>query len=417
MSIFSRFSSWFGFGGRALSDAKGVQRSDPSDALGESSSMTSADAALQIAAVWACIDRIASTVASLPLFVYVTDSKGMRTLARDSGLYQLLHDSPNQRMTPIEFWMAMLLNLLLRGNGYARIERGPTGEAWALWPMAADQVQPAVLDNGDMVYEYRIGSDIAILAADNVLHIKGMGNGTTGLSRLDYMRATLNEARNAKMSASRLFSSGGKPTGVLMIDSVLNKEQRDAVKRSFSEMAEGNTGRLFVLEANMKYQQLSLSPEDMQLLATRQFSKQEIGTWFGVPSILINQTEGTTTLGSSAGEIIESFYKLTIRPLLVSIEQALRKRVMTSGQRAKGLSAEWSQDALLRASLKDRAEIYAKLVQNGLKTRNECRQLENDPAVEGGDTLTAQSNLAPLHMLGQIKQGAANAGTQDPVAQ
>lgn len=416
MSIFSRISSWFGRGG-SLGDTTGAQRSEPSGPLGDTTPMTSPDGALQIAAVWACIDRIASTVASLPLFVYATDSKGMRTLARDTSLYQLLHDSPNQRMTPLEFWMAMLLNLLFRGNGYARIERGPNGEAWALWPMAADQVQPAVLDDGTMVYEYRIGSNVAILSADNVLHIKGMGNGTTGLSRLDHMRPTLDEARNAQLSATRLFSSGGKPTGVLMIDSVLKEDQRAAIKKNFGEMAAGNTGRLFVLEANMKYQQLSLSPQDMQLLATRQFSKQEIGTWFGVPSILINQTEGSTTLGSSAGEIIESFYKLTIRPLLVSIEQALRKRVLTSGQRAKGLTAEFSQDALLRASLKDRAEIYAKLVQNGLKTRNECRQLENDPAAEGGDTLTAQSNLAPLHMLGQIKQGAANAGTQDTVAQ
>lgn len=417
MSILNSITSWFRFGSRAMSDAPGVQRSEPSAPLGQSSQMTSVDAALQIAAVWACIDRIASTVASLPLFVYHTDAKGMRTLARESSLYQLLHDSPNQRMTPLEFWTAMLLNLLFRGNAYARIERGANGEAWSLWPMSADQVTPAVLDDGTMIYEYRIGNDVAVLLADNVLHIKGMGNGTTGLSRLDYMRSTLDEARNAQISASRLFSNGGKPTGVLMIDSVMKKEQREAVQRNFAEMVEGNTGRLFVLEANMKYQQLSLTPQDMQLLSTRQFAKTEIGTWFGVPSILINQTEGTTTLGSSAGEIIESFYKLTIRPLLVGIEQSLRKRVMTSGQRAKGMTAEFSQDALLRASLKDRADIYAKLTQNGIKTRNEIRQLENDPPVAGGDDLTAQTNLAPLHMLGQIKQGAGNAGTQNPIAQ
>ena len=78
------------------------------------------------------------------------------------------------------------------------------------------------------------------------------------------------------------------------------------------------------------------------------------------------------------------------------------KRVLTSAQRAL-YSVEFSADALLRASLKDRAEIYSKLVQNGLKTRNECRQLENDPPVAGADDLTAQVNLAPLPMLGKIK--------------
>ena len=62
-------------------------------------------------------------------------------------------------------------------------------------------------------------------------------------------------------------------------------------------------------------------------------------------------------------------------------------------------------------------DIYAKATQNGIKTRNECRQLENDPPIEGGDELTAQSNLAPLRLLGKINQGAGNARTQDAIAQ
>lgn len=419
MSIFTTVSGWFRFGSRALDVNSGSQRNDPAEPLNEGVRPVGIDAAMQIGAVWACIERIATTIATLPLLVYedIPRKPGQRRTARDAYLFGLLHDSPNAYMTPAEFWTAVLLNLLLRGNGYARVERDAKGEPTALIPMSADQTQPVLLPDGSLVYEYRIGHDVAILAAENVLHIKGIGNGIVGLSRLDYMRSTLDEARSAQSSASKLFATSGKPTGLLMIDSILSPDQRKSVKERFAEMASGSTSRLFLLEANMKYQQLSLSPEDMQLLATRQFSKQEIGTWFGVPSILINQTEGTTTLGSSAGEIIESYYKLTIRPLLVSIEQALRKRVMTAAQRARYV-AEFSQDALLRASLKDRAEIYAKMVQNGLKTRNECRQLENDPPHTGGDELTAQTNLAPLHLLGQVKPGASNnADSQIPVAQ
>ena len=368
MSILTNVARWFGLGGWALSDRKGDQRSEPSSGLGDTSPMASPDNGMQIAAVWACVERISTTVATLPIFVYqdVPGQPGRRTQARGSSLFDLLHESPNGRMTPCEFWTALLLNLMLRGNGYARIQRGARGEAVALWPMSADQVVPVVLDDGTVVYEYTIAGDVAVLAAANVLHIKGMGNGTKGLSRLDYMRTTLDEARNAQLSANKLFGRGGKPTGVLMVDAVLDHDKRKQIEKTFGEMAAGNTGCLFVLEASMKYQQLSLTPEDMQLLSTRQFSKSEIGTWFGVPSILINQTEGTTTLGSSAAEIIESFYKLTIRPLLVNIEQALRKRVMTPAERAT-LTVEFSQDALLRASLKDRAAIYAQLTQNATK--------------------------------------------------
>jgi phage portal protein BeeE len=91
---------------------------------------------------------------------------------------------------------------------------------------------------------------------------------------------------------------------------------------------------------------------------------------------------------------------------------------MTPAQRAR-LSCEFSLDALLRASLKDRADLYAKLVQNGLKTRNECRQLENDKPISGGDQLTVQTNLVPIQMLGQVNSpnGGSNADPQNPLAQ
>ena len=247
-----------------------------------------------------------------------------------------------------------------------------------------------------------------------VLHIKEIGNGNIGFARLDYMRATTTEAANAQKEASKLFANGGKPTGILMIDRVLKDDQRKAIKANFADLAEGDTSRIKLLEADMKYQQINLTPQDQQLLDTRKFTVEEICRWFSVPPVMVGHSN-VTAWGSGVEQIIEGFFKSTIRPALVRIEQAVTKRVLTSAQRAT-LTVEISFDALLRANLKDRMEIYAKGVQNGLKTRNECRQLENDPPIKGGDELTAQTNLAPLRMLGQI-QGGGNAGTSNTVAQ
>lgn len=402
------FSWLFGlFTGFSLGNRNGPQVAGPASSLVPDTSALRPDSALQIAAVWACVERIAKTVSTLPLLVY-TNTNGVRDVARDSALWVVLHDSPNGRMTPAEFWIALVMNLLLRGNAYARVERNPDGSAYALWPMSADQVELHILDDGTSVYRYRIGEDVAVLSAENVLHIKEMGNGTLGLARLDYMRATTTEMTNAQTQANKLFSSSGKPTGVLMLDNVLTAAQRSAIQSNFGEMATGTTGRLFVLEANMKYQQLSLSPEDQQLLESRQFGVEEIARWFGVPSVLINHSN-VTAWGSGIDSLIEGFYKLTIRPLVVAIEQAITKRVLTAGQRAT-LTVEFSLEALLRSSLKDRAEIYASLVQNGVMTRREARQLENLPPMPGDNELTAQTNLAPLSMLGAVqRKGADNA--------
>lgn len=406
------FLGWFGWGG-ALGQHSGQQSGAPSSALIEGSSNIGPDGAMQLSTVWSCVWLLANTIATLPFFVY-TQKDGMRELARDTMLWGILHNSPNSRMTPVEFWVAMLLNLILRGNAYARIERRKNGEAIALWPMAADQVQMHVLDDGSIAYEYYIGGSVAVLAEDSVLHIKEIGNGNIGFARLDYMRATTTEAANAQKEASKLFANGGKPTGILMIDRVLKDDQRKAIKANFADLAEGDTSRIKLLEADMKYQQINLTPQDQQLLDTRKFTVEEICRWFSVPPVMVGHSN-VTAWGSGVEQIIEGYFKSTIRPALVRIEQAVTKRVLTSAQRAT-LTVEISFDALLRANLKDRMEIYAKGVQNGLKTRNECRQLENDPPIKGGDELTAQTNLAPLRMLGQI-QGGGNAGTSNPVAQ
>lgn len=406
MSIFSRLGSWFGRSG-AIGEAVGLQNPVPATSLVEETMNVGVDGALQISTVWACIERRASTVASLPFFAYET-IKGEKKLARMSSLYMLLHESPNSRMTPFEFWRAMMMNHDLRGNAYARIDRSPIGEAIAMWPMPADQVDPYVMDDGAMVFHYRIGSDVAVLAQENVLHLKNLGNGTVGLSKLEFMRASTSEAAKAQQAASKVFGSGGKPTGVLMIDSVLNKEQRERIKEQFKGLVEGSTSRLMVLEATMKYQQLSITPEDQQLLETRQFLVEDLCRWFDVPPVMVHHSN-VTAWGSGIEQIVDGFYKLTVRPLLVSVEQATRKRVMTSKQRAS-MSIEFSLDALLRGSLKDRMEIYAKGTQNGIMTRAECRQLENLAPISGADQLTAQSNLLPLALLGaQVTSGGSGA--------
>lgn len=406
---------WFGRFG-AIGERRGEQSALPSVALVPDTASVGVDGALQISTVWACIEKRAAVVASLPFFAYMQRADGMKELARATRLYSLLHESPNARMTPFEFWRAMVMNHDLRGNAYARIDRDTaTGEAMALWPMPADQVSAIVLEDASMVYAYQVDGGVAVIAAENVLHLKGLGNGTVGLAKLDFMRSTTDESAKAQSSAARIFGNGGKPTGLLMIDRVLKPEQRESLKERFAEMSLGSVSRLFVLEAEMKYQQLSISPEDQQLLETRRFTVEEICRWFDVPPALVHQPDGVTYNG--ANQVMESWYKTSVRPLLVSLEQAVRKRVMTPRQRAT-MSVEFSFEALLRADPAARATFYANGLQNGYMTRNEVRQLENLPRVEGADALTAQTNLVPLALLGRItNNGGSNAPAQDPIAQ
>lgn len=415
MGFFSTVRSWLR--GNATAQRQGVQSSLPSGTAYDETPIVGPDAALQVSTVWACVKLLVETIASLPLFVYRTDSSGQRQLVRDDELFVVLHDSPNRRMTAQEFWEFMLLNLVLRGNAYARIERNAQGRAFALWPMAADQIEVKVLPDGSLVYAYVLDSATLIYGEEDVLHIKGVGNGVVGMSPLDYMRASVGVAILAHNHTAATYRKQARRAGILMTDRVLSQAQRDALRENFGEITTGGKSELYILEANFKFEPINMTPADLQLLETRRFAVEDLARWFGVPSVLINDTSKTTTWGTGVEQIIEGFYKFTLRPQLERIEQAIQRRVLTSRQRAEGLHAEFSFDALLRASLKDRMEIYAKGTQNGIYKRNECRQLENLPPVAGGDALTAQVNLVPLDMLGKIQPKGGSNASENPVSQ
>ncbi|WP_300875262.1 phage portal protein [uncultured Parasutterella sp.] len=390
------FTRWFT--GGLLGDKRGIQSPYPMGATVPNLKNVGPNEALQISTVWACVDLITKTLASMPMQIFEL-KKNKREISRDSNLWTLLHDSPNALMTPFEFYRALLLDLILRGNGYAVVDRNSSGEVVAMFPISADQVTVQTVEKSEnqieIVYQYELNGVPYRFAPERILHLKGMGKGLIGLSNLEFMRPNLDESIKMQENSALLFGNGSSAKGILTVDHNLDDTARKKLAKKYSGIQLYNESGLWILPADMRYQQVSLSPADTELLESRRFSVEEICRWFGVPEVLIN--------GSSdkVEEAMDLFYKTTIRPLAINIEQAVRKSIFTSAQREK-YTCEFNLDAMLRASLSNRAEVYAKMVQNGLKTRNECRELENDAPLDGGDGLTVQNNLVPINQLGKI---------------
>jgi HK97 family phage portal protein len=410
MTLFGRLRNWFGSIG-ATTQSRGIQDTRPLINVHSDTRDVGIDGALQISAVWASIELLADNVASLPLFVY-SQLNGNRELARDTQLWRLLHDRPNPRHTAMEFWQFMVMNFCLRGNAYARLDRNSNGEVIAMYPLATDQMEVQVLKDGTLVYGYYLDGVVVVYSAESILHLRDKGNGIIGMSRLDYMKSTLGVAINAQNSINKLYLNDNKRPIAVTYDKFFTPQQRADFRSQFKSLVEAGDDYLILLEGGMKGEPLGLSPADVQLLETRKFSVEDIARWFGIPSILINDLSNRVPYGNN-NDLVEFFYKFKLRPMLVNFEQALRVRVMTAAQRST-MTVEFELSGLLRSSLKDRVEIYAKQVQNGLKTRNEIRQYENDPPVQGGDDLTAQVNLAPLSMLGETK-GNQNDNDKDAI--
>jgi HK97 family phage portal protein len=293
------------------------------------------------------------------------------------------------------------------GNAYAVKQYNGRGEIIALIPLMSEQMEVTLLDDGSVTYRYTDGNNVRIYARESIWHNKLFGNGIIGLSPLAYARNSIGIGQATEKTVTNIYKSGGKPSGVLTIDKILTPEQRAAIKENFAGMLEGNESRLFTLEAGMNYQQVALSPQDIELLESRRFQIEDIARFFGVPSVLINDTKAGTTWGSGIQQIVQGFYKFTLRPYLERYEASMRCWLLTPAERGQ-YEIEFDFDALLRPDQGERIKMYKEAVQGGIMKPNQARLQEGWDQVEGGDQLFLQAQMTPINQLPVQNGGNSN---------
>lgn len=366
--------------------------------MGDAGEPVTDSSVLSISSAWACINLLSGTIASLPLMVYRRDAKGVREVYRDHPLYRLLHDSPNYDQTAVDFWEFIAASIEMRGNAYARIERNSRGIA-SLMPVNPALMGVRRLQNGSIEYRWSQDGRYFVETDKTMLHIRGFGgNPLGGMSTLHYGRHTFSLARAIDKSASSTFKNGMRPSGVLTFDKWLTPEQRKLAEEKLASKFQtaADTGKPMILEGGTKWEQLTLAPEDAQMLESRSFSVEEVCRFFGVPPFMIGHTEKTTSWGSGIEQQTLGFQKFTLRRRLKRIEQAIEKQLLTTADRASGVSVEFNLEGLLRADSAGRARFYQQMTQIGAMTINEVRDLENLPPVDGGDIPRMQMQNKPI---------------------
>jgi len=372
----------------SIRDPEHWRNRDNDSPTGES---VTANSVLGLSAAWACVNLLAGTIASLPLMVYRTDAKGARTVAYDHPLYRVLHDSPNSLQTALDFWEFQCASIELWGNSYARkVKSGD--KIIGLMPIMPDLPVVESIGNGRLEYRWTENGRYYVETNDTVLHIRGFGgNPLGGMSTLAFGSRAFGLAIAIDKAAGTTFKNGLRPSGVLTFEKFLTHEQRDVIETKLLEKYQGamNAGRPFVLEGGTTWSQLGINPEDAQMLQSRGFSVEEVCRFFGVPPFMVGHTEKTTSWGTGLEQQTLGFQKFTLRRRLKRIEQACEKQLLTPQDRAAGLIIEFNLEGLLRGDSKGRSEFYKAALGDtqkpGWMVRNEVRQLENLPPIDGWD--------------------------------
>jgi HK97 family phage portal protein len=190
---------------------------------------------------------------------------------------------------------------------------------------------------------------------------------------------------------------------VLKTNSRVNEKQRPQLQDMMADYSgSSRAGKIMVLEAGMEFQQLSLNPDDAQMLETRRFSIEEVCRWFGVPPIVIGHSaEGQTMWGSGVEQIFLSWMQLGLNPVLNKIEQRIKKSLIPRRDQ-RHLYVEFNREALLQMDSTAKAAFLSQMVNNGLMSRDEGRDKLNLERRGGAaDALMVQAAMAPIDTLGR----------------
>lgn len=376
-----------------LGNYKGEQRTRPLAPIVPHTKPATVNNVLQIPAIWECVNKITRSMSGLPVDILRrVDDDGNTERVTSGPMYDLLNRQPNAYMTPADFLKTITLNYLIHGNAYVRIDKARGADyIAALTPLNPEQVTTEY-ENGRVIYKYYSENDEVIkYSSADIMHWKGIGNGLVGLSTVDFASTTLTEAVSAQDASIEIFRNKGKLNGILAAETpLLNKKQTDDFLDRFGEMKNADLG-MPLLPAGFKFQPVSLSPAETQLLSTREFIVKEFSRWFGIPYGLL------TGDGGDLVELSNYFYETTILPMCIELEQVIQQKIIKDPD----IHVKFRTSILKRMSDQTRVSMQTSYVQNGLRTRNELRREDGLGRIEGADELTAQNNLYPLDKLGQ----------------
>lgn len=365
-----------------LTDSFGGRRTASGEAVGPVSAMG-------LSAYFGAIRVLSEDVGKLPLIVYKRLDPRGKERDKSSPAYKLLHDAPNDEMSAMTFRELLTQYALGHGNGYAMIEMDG-GTPTALIPIHPARVTPR-REDGRIVYRVRQSGMPEQIEADEMLHIRGMGDDLCGYSICRLAAESIGVGLATQKFGGAYFGNGMTMSGVLTHPGNLGEKALANLKKSMKEMYAGseNAFNVFVAEEGMKWEKMSVPPDEAQFIETRQFQVEEICRWFRMPPHKVQHLL-RATFNNIEQQSIE-YVTDTLMPWLVRWEQEINRKLMP---RDGETFAEHLVNGLLRGDAVTRATYYTQRFRIGTLSQNDIRELENEnPIGEEGDKYMVSGDM------------------------
>lgn len=340
--------------------------------------------------VYASIELITNAISSMPLRVVKVDEHKHRDVVKHSPL-QVIFESKNiQTMTMPAIMKSVMTDVLLKGAGFILIERGAGGVVKSLRYLPYGSV--SVMYNE---YNNTLSYIVSLKMSDNVtkkskvkpadiIHITRVTrDGVNGQSVMQFAKSSADLAKAAELSAQNFFESGMNVTGILAAKTNMNQTQVEQLKARWQSGAARGKATIQVLPFGIDYQALGVSGKDAQLLESRAYNSLVISQFFGVPEQLINSAAKLTY--NSLEQLNLLFYQHTLQPIITGIEAEMSRKFFP-GDTELYVDMDESE-FLFRTDKQSEATYISTLVNGGIITVNEAREMLGMSEVEDGDSL------------------------------
>lgn len=361
--------------------------------------------ALNLSAVYRCTEIITNALAQLDIVVKKKTARGKTTVVKNHAVNLLFEDKTNY-LDKYTFIKMMIQSVIIKGNGFAYIQRDSSGTPTHLRYLETQDVNIIWhKERNELYYQIPILGKTKVLPKD-LLHFKLFSNdGIKGISILAHARRVIAIGGATDNQAEKFFSNGTALSGIISVPQHMSGKQKQELLGSWNTIWSNGGEGLAVVDGGASYQSISLSSKDSQMIESREFNVLDIARFFGVPASLLNVSgfNGKNTLEDEQANLLVN----TLMPYIRMVEAEFAKKLLNDNE--TNLKVILDTENYLRSNKASLSSYLTSLVQNGIMTVNEARKQLGLSEVENGDNLLIAYSDTAQNTIGNDSNDVAEA--------
>ena len=338
------------------------------------------ETAMKIGALNQGIGIIGDTISSLSLYLF-KEQDGFQEVFYNDPRSRVMSDMANETLSAFNLKKALIKDLILRGNAYAKIERN--GKDVFLRYLPTTLVTPKMDGSGYYFEVQSYSTDVSgeryqaevVDAYDMLVLTKNnQYNSITGKGLLDYANDVFATSIEETNYMYNLLVNGLSSEAILNSKTPFKREIKEQLKRDLRDYYAGskNAGKIMLLEGDVNVLPLAMTPGDMKLLENKSFNISEISRFLNIPKHMLGLDRQQGTYSNITQERLQLLTN-TLMPYVTILEQAMNQKLLDDNERANGYYFKFDVSELMKMTPQDNAEYMLKLFDANVVTIEEVR--------------------------------------------